>query len=66
MIINLRIRKYIIHTAQLTSKEAGTRDEACRAALNLASQCSDHEIVGKLTKHLFAVLNGKAASFLHL
>ncbi|WAR01242.1 GCN1-like protein [Mya arenaria] len=44
--------------AQLTSKEPSTRDEACKCIQNLATQCSDHEIVTKVTKHLFGVFNG--------
>ncbi|KAL4223498.1 eIF-2-alpha kinase activator GCN1 [Mactra antiquata] len=43
---------------QLTSKDIQARSEACNAVTNLASQCSDHEIVAKIVKHLFGVLNG--------
>ena len=45
--------------AQMNSKEAVTRDEACVAIANLAVQCSDTEIVEKVVRHIFGVLNGK-------
>ena len=50
---------FCMSLAQLTSKEPLAREEACRATLHLASQCSDYEIVSQVTKQLFAVLNGK-------
>ena len=51
---------YILYcsTVQLTSKDSSVRDEASAAILNLGIQCSDHEVVEKVTKHLFGVLNG--------
>ena len=42
----------------MSSKEAVTRDEACDAIANLALQCSDTEVIEKIVRHLFGVLNG--------
>ena len=46
-------------SAQMNSKEAVTRDEACVAIANLTLQCSDTEVVEKVVRHIFGVLNGK-------
>ena len=46
-------------SAQMCSKETLTREEACEAIANLSMQCSDNEVVEKLVRHLFGVLNGK-------
>ena len=45
--------------AQMNSKEAVTRDEACEAIANLAAQCSYTEVVEKIVRHMFGVLNGR-------
>lgn len=51
---------FILFTAQMNSKETETRDEACVAIGNLAVQCSDAEVIEKLVRHLFGVLNGRS------
>ena len=43
----------------MNSKETVTREEACAAIANLAAQCSDTEVVEKIVRHLFGVLNGR-------
>ena len=48
----------IYFTAQFSSKDDNTRQEAALAFRSLAEQCSDHEAIEKIVTHLFGVLNG--------